>query len=326
MGYKHLETAEVYPKFIELGPVLRSVPRHTYFLTTKVDLTVGSRRRACKDSGEGCFTVALAAAQEVVGKLGVKHVDLLMLHRPPVLTSGGAAAQCARVREQWRALEQLHHDGVARAIGVSNFCVPLVQCLLQTARVRPAVVSQMHRVGMGHDPYGFVSWCAPRPLSTQSRPNLDPISRGCVTHIGAYSRAVAAWPYLRAGPLLTRTCEIWGDMGEIWRDMGPSSRAHARGLHPLRPAGTRRISVAPPPHLRRTSSARGRSKRLGISPHLPISRMRQVEAARYRLPRLLSAGRRRQRLLEAGRPACRGLRRGGADRSERGAGEALGRP
>ena len=154
IGYKHIETAEVYPKFATIGPVLLEFPRESFFLTTKIDPTIGVRRRQCADSGEGCFQVVVDATKDLIQrKLRQTHVDLLMLHRPPARSSGGFAAQCTKLREQWRALEHIKRElKLAKAIGTSNMCVELMRCLLQTAREPPSVMSQMHRVGMGTDP------------------------------------------------------------------------------------------------------------------------------------------------------------------------------
>jgi diketogulonate reductase-like aldo/keto reductase len=91
----------------------------------------------------------------------VRCDERIELGRRDFLTSRvRASARAARAREQWRALVQAKRDGLARAIGVSNYCVGLLKCLLEQpgTNERPAVLSQMHRVGMGTDPYGYVSW------------------------------------------------------------------------------------------------------------------------------------------------------------------------
>ena len=143
MGYRALETAEIYPHFETIGPVLRTIPRSSYFLSTKIDPTIGARqRRQCAEDGQGCFQMVVDASRETIRKLGVQHVDLLMLHRPPKRTAGGFAAQCARAREQWRALEHVKRElGLAHAIGTSNYCVELLRCVLEKAEERPSVMS-----------------------------------------------------------------------------------------------------------------------------------------------------------------------------------------
>lgn len=67
-------------------------------------------------------------------------------------------SQCQQVQAQWRAFESAFRRGQARAIGVSNYCVSTLQCLLSSAAVVPAVLQGMHHLGMGPDPYGMVRW------------------------------------------------------------------------------------------------------------------------------------------------------------------------
>lgn len=66
--------------------------------------------------------------------------------------------QCTQVREMWRGLEAAVADGEVAAIGLSNFCVDLVRCLLSRSATVPSVLQQMHRLGMGRDPFGYVTW------------------------------------------------------------------------------------------------------------------------------------------------------------------------
>lgn len=89
------------------------------------------------------------------------HVDLLLLHRPPK-REGDTAAQCARLRESWRGLEDAYARGLARAIGLSNVCGGLLQCLASSVRTPPHVLQYMLHVGMGPDPYGYRAWAKAR--------------------------------------------------------------------------------------------------------------------------------------------------------------------
>ena len=44
-----------------------------------------------------------------------------------------------KYKDTWRALERIHQDGRAKAIGVSNFQIHHLEDLLETARVKPMV-------------------------------------------------------------------------------------------------------------------------------------------------------------------------------------------
>jgi len=78
------------------------------------------------------FDATLHAFDKSARKLGVDHLDLLLLHQP--LPSG-----FERTLDAYRALERLLADGRMRAIGVSNFMPEHLNRLLAVASVIPAV-------------------------------------------------------------------------------------------------------------------------------------------------------------------------------------------
>jgi diketogulonate reductase-like aldo/keto reductase len=157
LGFRAVDAAEVYPLFDEVGEGMRlaGVPRRELFVTSKVDPTrkPGRRGATCAADGAGCFDAMSSAANSTVARLGT-HVDLLLLHRPPKL-EGDTLAQCRRLRESWRALEDAQRRGLARAIGLSNCCAQLLTCVAATATISPAAVQYMHHVGMGADALGY---------------------------------------------------------------------------------------------------------------------------------------------------------------------------
>jgi diketogulonate reductase-like aldo/keto reductase len=62
-------------------------------------------------------------------RAGLDYFDLYLLHWPVA----------GKRLDSWRALETLHADGRARAIGVSNFLLPHLRELLAHAKVAPMV-------------------------------------------------------------------------------------------------------------------------------------------------------------------------------------------
>ncbi len=161
-GLCHFDTAEVYRGRRELASLLRKRPRASFFLTAKIDPTMPrTRRRECRADGGGCEAIVARAADALATEFGGAPIDLLLLHRPPLPQKGDdAAAQCTRARALWRGMVAAVARGRARAHGVSNFCVPLLRCLVgdEAGRVHPHVVSGMLHVGMGADPLGYLSW------------------------------------------------------------------------------------------------------------------------------------------------------------------------
>jgi len=118
VGYRHVDTAAVYRNEADVGAALRAsgLPREAVWVTTKL---------ANADQGAATARRAFEASLE---RLGLDAVDLYLLHWPHELRL-----------ESWRVLEQLHAEGLARSVGVSNFLVRHLDELLARASVPPAV-------------------------------------------------------------------------------------------------------------------------------------------------------------------------------------------
>ncbi len=118
LGYRHIDTAAAYQNEEAVGRAVRrsGVPRHELFVTTKLWI---------QDPGEGN---ARRAFEQSLHRLGLDHVDLYLIHQP-----------FGDVYSFWRAMEQLHAEGLARAIGVSNFYPDRLVDLIANNEVTPAV-------------------------------------------------------------------------------------------------------------------------------------------------------------------------------------------
>jgi diketogulonate reductase-like aldo/keto reductase len=117
-GYRHVDTAAIYRNEADVGVAVREsgIPRQQVFVTTKL-----------WNADQG-YDSALKAFDASLARLGLEYVDLYLIHWP-----------VPRKRlDSWRALERLHEEKRARAIGVSNFLKPHLEELLARARVVPA--------------------------------------------------------------------------------------------------------------------------------------------------------------------------------------------
>jgi len=107
LGYRHIDTAEMYDNEREIGEALRAsrVKRGDVFITTKVwqnHLAAPEFERATKES---------------LARLRLNEVDLLLIHWPNPLVP---------LAETIGALCKMKQAGLARHIGVSNFTVKMV--------------------------------------------------------------------------------------------------------------------------------------------------------------------------------------------------------
>ena len=118
VGYRLIDTASVYGNESAVGAAVQSsnVPRRELFLTTKLWV---------QDAG---YDKAMRAVESSLNNLKTDYLDLYLIQRP-----------CGDVYGAWRAMEELHEQGVLRAIGVSNFESARLVDLVLNNRICPAV-------------------------------------------------------------------------------------------------------------------------------------------------------------------------------------------
>ncbi|MCW1804069.1 aldo/keto reductase [Brachybacterium squillarum] len=117
-GYRHLDTAAAYENEEAVGRAIAAsgLPRDELFVTTKLWV---------QDAGEA---PSRAAAGRSLERLGLDHVDLLLIHQPFGDYYG-----------TWRTLQELQREGLVRSIGVSNFAPDRLMDLIDHNEVVPAV-------------------------------------------------------------------------------------------------------------------------------------------------------------------------------------------
>jgi 2,5-diketo-D-gluconate reductase A len=118
VGYRLVDTAASYGNEEAVGRAVANsgVDRGDLFITTKLWI---------QDPGEAN---ARAAFDRSLQRLGLEYVDLYLIHQP-----------LGDYYSFWRAMEELHADGLARAIGVANFYSDRLVDLIEHNEVTPAV-------------------------------------------------------------------------------------------------------------------------------------------------------------------------------------------
>jgi 2,5-diketo-D-gluconate reductase B len=106
LGYRHIDTAELYGNEREIGRAIKGVERASLFITSKVssaNLRPNAVVMACKGS---------------LQRLGTPYLDLYLVHWPNDEIPLGQTIE---------GMQYLVEEGLVRSIGVSNFDVRRVQ-------------------------------------------------------------------------------------------------------------------------------------------------------------------------------------------------------
>ncbi|MGQ4718060.1 aldo/keto reductase [Streptomyces anulatus] len=118
-GYRLLDTAAAYGNEEAVGRAIKNsgIPREELFVTTKLWV----QDAPAEDNTRRAFETSL-------NKLGLDHLDLYLMHQP-----------FGDVYGQWRAMEALNREGLAKAVGVANFYPDRLIDLILNNEVVPAV-------------------------------------------------------------------------------------------------------------------------------------------------------------------------------------------
>lgn len=118
-GYRAVDTAAAYANEEAVGQAIAAsgIPRDELFVTTKLWI----QRRPGEQPVRRAFEASL-------GRLGLDYVDLYLIHQP-----------CGDYYSAWRAMQEIHREGLALAIGVSNFYPDRLVDLVDHSEVTPAV-------------------------------------------------------------------------------------------------------------------------------------------------------------------------------------------
>jgi len=179
LGYRHVDTAEMYDNERDVGEGLRAsgIKRNDIFLTTKIWPNHFRSRELER------------AARDCLARLRMTEVDLLLLHWPnpqvPLAETIGALCNVKR-------------EGLARHIGVSNFTVALIEEALSVT-TEPLVCDQVECHPF-LDQTKVIAACRRHGMATVA---YSPLARGDIrknevlARIGAARKKTAAQICLR---------------------------------------------------------------------------------------------------------------------------------
>ena len=186
LGYRHIDTAAMYGNedAVGAGIAASGVPRHEIFLTTKLWWT------------ELAPDALRASAEASLARLGTPYADLVLIHWPAPGMDLPAALE---------ALAGLQRDGLARAVGVSNFPPGLLRRALGLGIAPIAALQVECHVYLWQE--ALAALCRENGLAltayspiAKAQVNDDPVMRAIAARHGATPVQVAlAWLLAQPG-------------------------------------------------------------------------------------------------------------------------------
>jgi len=180
LGYRHVDTAEMYGNEVAVGEGIRAsgLARGDLFVTTKV---------WHDHLDESAMNAAIEASLK---RLGLDHVDLYLIHWPSRDVSAADAV---------RNICAIQKRGLARAVGISNFPVKLIEEAVAAADVQLAVNQVEYHPLMDQSPVlaalarngmGLTAYC---PLARGKVFDAPAITAAADNHGVTPAAVVLAW-------------------------------------------------------------------------------------------------------------------------------------
>ena len=118
LGIRHIDTAHAYQNERGVGAAVKKskIPREEIFITSKLWVT---------DYGKGITSKAI---DKMLERLGLKYIDLLLLHQ-----------QVGDYVDAYKEMEKAVKEGKVKSIGISNFDENLDN-ILKNCTIKPAVI------------------------------------------------------------------------------------------------------------------------------------------------------------------------------------------
>lgn len=168
LGYRHIDTAEMYRNEAEVGRAIADsgLDRAEIFLVTKVSASHHSRAGVSR------------AAEDSLQRLGLDLIDLYLLHWPN---------ERVPIEETMAGMNELVEQGKVRRIGVSNFSVRQLEQAQAASAAR--VFTNQIEYFMGHPQDAMLQFCQENEVLLTA---YSPLDRGRLGGMRALESIAAA--------------------------------------------------------------------------------------------------------------------------------------
>lgn len=166
IGYRHIDTAQVYGNEAGVGEGIRScrVAREELFITTKVAAELKN------------YDAVAQSVDESLAKMGLDYIDLLIIHSPqPWKEFREENRYFEENKVVWKAMEDAYKAGKVKAIGLSNFLQDDVENILSSCEIKPMVNQILAHVS--NTPLELIAFCQKNNIVVEA---YSPIAHGAI--------------------------------------------------------------------------------------------------------------------------------------------------
>jgi 2,5-diketo-D-gluconate reductase A len=204
IGYRHIDTAEMYGNEAEVGEAVRAsgIDRSEIYVTSKLNNKFHQPEKVGP------------AFQGTLEALDIGYVDLFLIHWP-LPTIG------IDYLDTWKAMESLLDKETLRTVGVSNFQIPHLQRLIDGASVVPAINQIEVHPYLTQDPlrdFGRVHGIATEAWSPIARGKVldDPTIAAIAAEVGRTTAQVVLRWHVQRGDIVFPKSLSRSRMEENW--------------------------------------------------------------------------------------------------------------
>lgn len=164
LGYRHIDTAQVYENEIGVGEGIRDckINREDLFITSKVAAEIKNYNQAKK------------SIDESLERLKLDYIDLMLIHCPqPWAEFRGEKRYFEENKEVWLALEEAYKEKKVKSIGVSNFLEDDLENIMTDCNIKPMVNQFLTHIT--NTPLDLIEFCNKENILCEA---YSPIAHG----------------------------------------------------------------------------------------------------------------------------------------------------
>jgi len=166
VGYRHIDSAIIYQNEESVGRAIKDsqVPREEIFITSKLPPHIKNKKSAKR------------MFERTLKNLGVEYLDAYIINAPGPFDDLDGDYDQGNV-EVYQFLEELYHEELVGAIGVSQFDIKHLKNIIKHCNIVPHINQISYFIG--HRQEALTTFCRQHGIQIQA---FSPLAKGYLSH------------------------------------------------------------------------------------------------------------------------------------------------